>query len=342
MLFRSKGYFTYEQANNIALAGSVEGLAVDAAQGIVCAVPGAGITAALTFASALWNGQDIKSAAKLTVRSSIRVLGKSAGIFIATNQLSRAKIINVFAPKLLVGEQGKQIVKGFASVSNPVLTGADKLASNIRVSAVAKSEVGKAVGLDKLEGRQIIGTGVTVAFVYGPDLCRCITGKISFGEFAKRSAENTGGLAGGSFGAAFGSAIAPGIGTVVGGFIGSWIGNSAVRKFTRANEMYDDYEVRDWFTQADATAMFKIFKEEFLDIVMQYNFTKNEFQTIVDDTIGSSGLESVLRLMKMSDNPKEKADDLLNKKVRAVLSNRRLITSDMYQEGMELVRKEVA
>ena len=88
--------------------------------------------------------------------------------------------------------------------------------------------------------------------------------------------------------------------------------------------------------------MFKIFKEEFLDIVMQYNFTKNEFQTIVDDTIGSSWLESVLRLMKMSDNPKEKADDLLNKKVRAVLSNRRLITSDMYQEGMELVRKEVA
>ena len=64
----------------------------------------------------------------------------------------------------------------------------------------------------------------------------------------------------------------------------------------------------------DATAMFKIFREEFLDIVMQYNFTKNEFQTIVDDTIGSSGLESVLRLMKMSDNPKEKADDLLNKR----------------------------
>ncbi|MDD6653945.1 MAG: hypothetical protein PUE59_02875, partial [Treponema sp.] len=69
-----KGHFTYTQANNIALAGSIEGIAVDISQGIVCSLPGAGITFALSFASAVWHGQDIKEAAKQSTLSGLKVM----------------------------------------------------------------------------------------------------------------------------------------------------------------------------------------------------------------------------------------------------------------------------
>mgnify|MGYP007101916778 CR=1 FL=1 len=108
-----KGHFTYTQANNIALAGSIEGIAVDISQGIVCSLPGAGITFALSFASAVWHGQDIKEAAKQSTLSGLKVMGKSAAIYTLTMQLSRDKIINIFAPKIMVGEPGKQVVKSF-------------------------------------------------------------------------------------------------------------------------------------------------------------------------------------------------------------------------------------
>ena len=91
-----KGVFTYAQANNIAIAGTIEGLSVDAMQGITCSLPGAGITAAITFASAVWNGQNLKDAAKACAISSLKVIGKNTATYVLTMQLSRDKVINIF------------------------------------------------------------------------------------------------------------------------------------------------------------------------------------------------------------------------------------------------------
>ena len=108
-----KGHFTYMQANNIALAGSIEGIAVDFSQGIVCSFPGAEITFVLSFASAVWHGCDIKEAAKQSTLAGLRVMGKSAIIYAITMQLSRDKIINIFAPKIM-GEEFLDIVMLFS------------------------------------------------------------------------------------------------------------------------------------------------------------------------------------------------------------------------------------
>ena len=316
-----KGHFTYAQANNIALAGSIEGIAVDISQGIVCSLPGAGITFALSFASAVWHGQDIKEAAKQSTLSGLKVMGKSAAIYTITMQLSRDKIVNIFAPKIMVGEPGKQVVKSFGYVNNPIFTGAEKVAGKISSSGLAKSKVGKAVKLDKVNGRQVIGGVVTAVVVYGPDVCKAFQGKISGKQLIKNSTVNTAGLVGAALGAAIPIPI---VGSMLGGALGSFVAK----------------KVMDQFVEDDAVVMFKIMREEFLDIVMLYSFNKEEFDTIVSATIGNSEMSKVLQAMYQSGTPKEYADALINAKVQEVLSKREKITPEKIEEGMKLLLED--
>ena len=316
-----KGHFTYAQANNIALAGSIEGIAVDISQGIVCSLPGAGITFALSFASAVWHGQDIKEAAKQSTLSGLKVMGKSAAIYTITMQLSRDKIVNIFAPKIMVGEPGKQVVKSFGYVKNPIFTGAEKVAGKISSRSLAKSKVGKAIKLDKVNGRQVIGGTVTAVVVYGPDVCKAFQGKISGKQLIKNSTVNTAGL----IGAGLGTLIPiPVVGSMIGGAVGSFVAK----------------KIMDNFIEDDAVVMFKIMREEFLDIVMLYSFNKEEFDEIVSATIGNSEMSKVLQAMYQSGTPKEYADALINAEVQVVLSKREKITPDKIEEGIKLLLED--
>lgn len=313
-----KGHFTYVQANNIALAGTIEGISVDLSQGIVCSLPGAGITVVLSFASAVWHGQDVKEAAKQSMFLGLRVMGKSAAIYTLTMQLSRDKIMNIFAPKIMVGEPGKQIVKSFGYVRNPIFSGAEKVAGKISSSGLAKSKLGKAAKLDKVQGRQVIAGTVTVAVVYGPDICKAVTGKISGKQLIKNSITNTAGL----IGAAIGTAIPiPIVGSMVGGAAATFVAK----------------KVLDNFIEDDVVTMFRIMKEEFLDIVMLYFFNKDEFDEIVSATIGNSHMSKILQAMYQSGTPKDYADALINAKVQEVLSKRKKVTSAEIEQGMQLL-----
>lgn len=319
-----KGHFTYMQANNIALAGSIEGIAADVSQGIVCSLPGAGITFALSFASAVWHGQDLKEAAKQSTLSGLKVMGKTAAIYALTMQLSRDKIINVFAPKIMVGEPGKQVVKSFGYVKNPVFAGAEKAAGKISSSGVAKSKLGKAAKLDKLNGRQVIGGAVTVAVVFGPDLCRAYQGKISPKQLVKNSAVSTAGLIGGAVGAVIPIPI-------VGSMIGASVSSFVVKK------------VLDNFVEDDAVEMFRILREEFLDTVTLYSFSKDEFSTVLSATIGNEKLSKIMQDMYQSGEPRRWCRQcFLEPQIVAVLSKRRKITTAMIESGEEEFLKEIA
>ena len=316
-----KGHFTYTQANNIALAGSIEGITVDTAQGVVCSLPGAGITFILSFANAVWHGQDIKEAAKQSTISGLKVMGKVTAIYTLTMQLSRDKIVNIFAPKIMVGEPGKQVVKSFNYVRNPIFSGAEKVAEGISTSTIAKSQLGKAIKLDKVGGRQVIGTTVTVAVVYGPDILKACSGKISADQFINNATVNTAGL----IGATLGTAIPiPVVGSVIGGALGSFIAK----------------KIMDNFIEDDAVAMFKIMREEFLDIVMLHSFNKEEFDEIVSETIGNPKMSNILQAMYQSGTPKDYADALINAQVQMILSKREKITNDKFEEGMKLLLED--
>ena len=214
---------------------------------------------------------------------------------------------------------GNNNVKKYST--NYVAKGANKIAKKINSSSLAKSSVGKKVGLDKIKGRQVISGTVTAVVVYGPDVCKALQGKISGKQLIKNSTVNTAGLVGAALGAAIPIPI---VGSMLGGALGSFV----------AKKMMDS------FIEDDAVVMYKIMREEFLDIVMLYSFNKEEFNEIVSVTIGNSEMSKVLQAMYQSGTPKEYADALINTAVQTVLSKRDKITTDKIEEGMLLLLED--
>ncbi|MBR2520005.1 MAG: hypothetical protein IKE46_09515 [Selenomonadaceae bacterium] len=70
-----KGNITYEQAKNIAKAGTIESLAYDAANGIIIGAYSGGISAAVTFAVATWNGKSFNEALEQSVAAGLQTGG---------------------------------------------------------------------------------------------------------------------------------------------------------------------------------------------------------------------------------------------------------------------------
>lgn len=312
-----RGHVNYLQAYNIAGSGSIESVTIDAVQGIICAIPGAGITTVLTFATAVWNGAEIEEAAKASAVAGLKVIGKGAVSFTVTMQLSRGKVVNPFYSAL----KKKGINNANRYTTNYVAKGANTVAKKISTSSLAKSKAGKAIGLDKITGKKVVGGTVTAVIVYGPDVCKAFQGKISGKQLIKNSTVNTAGLVG----AALGTAIPiPIVGSMVGGAVGGFVAQ----------------KIMNTFVEDDAVTMFRIMREEFLDIVMLFSFNKTEFEEIVADTIGNSEMPKVLQNMYQSGTPKDYADALINAKVREVLSKRKKITQDDIEQGMRLLLED--
>ena len=246
-------------------------------------------------------------------------MGRSAVIYTITMQLSRKEIINIFTPKRVIGNP--QVVKSFGGVENPVFSGAEKLAGKINSTALAKSKAGQALGLDQVKGRQIISGTVTAAVVFGPDVCKAFQGKISGKQLTKNSTVNTAGL------------IGAGIGTLIPiPVVGSMLGGAAASFVAK--------KILDNFIEDDAVTMFRIMREEFLDIVMLYAFNKDEFDFIVNGTIANPEMSKILQNMYQSGSPKDYADALINGVVQKVLSEREKITNAKIEEGMRLLLED--
>jgi gas vesicle protein len=70
-----KGYFSYEQAKNIAKIGIVESLAFDTVNGVINASSTMSISAMLAFALAIWNGKGFDAALKSSIYLGIKLGG---------------------------------------------------------------------------------------------------------------------------------------------------------------------------------------------------------------------------------------------------------------------------
>lgn len=85
-----KGHFTYTQAKNIAEAGTVESLTYDAVNGAIIATSAFGVTAMITLATSIWNGEDFEDAVKIATYSGLKVGGTAFVTSILAAQLSKA------------------------------------------------------------------------------------------------------------------------------------------------------------------------------------------------------------------------------------------------------------
>lgn len=307
-----KGYLTYAQSYNICKSGSVESIAIDTINGAITSSVAGGITAVAVFAYAVWNGEDIEEAAKAGLTVGLQVVGRGAMIYTLTMQLSRSEFINPFVRQAT--KDG--VSQGFAGVTNPVFTLSENVANNINKSAIAKTTMGKKLGLDSIKGNQVISGGVTAVIIFGPDICRALSGRISTKQLFKNASVGAAGIGGGILGQML--IPIPYIGAMIGGGIGSFIAK----------------QVLDQFIEDDAKEMFQILKEEFLDVVMLSNLGKEEFDEVVNETLCNKKLPSILRDMYASGEARKFAREaFVSIAVINVIAKREVITDAMLEEG---------
>lgn len=294
-----KGHITYNMSLNIACSGTIESIAFDAASGVVCSLPGAGITAVLTFVCAVWNKEDPNVAAKKSLKAGAMVIGKGALIYTLTMQLSRGKMINpafIFkkSTNRYIANPSSALARKITKAFNPKLKGAE----------LAK------------QARKNISRTVTFAVVFGPDICRACQSKISGKQLIKNSTVNTAGLVGGAIGTSLGGPI----GAMAGGALASFVAK----------------KVLDKFVEDDAVTMYRIMREEFLDVVMMLGFNKEEFDEVIEHTLAREKMNVVLQSMYQSGEPRAFARAMMNEEVQKILAKREHISDKMIEDAMEL------
>ena len=267
-----KGHFTYTQAKNIAKAGTVESICYDAASGAIIATNTFGLTAVLTFAVALWNGNEIDVALKSAATQGLKVGGTTFITAVLAGQISKAGLNSA-----LVGGS-EMIVRIMGPKASAVLVNALRSGTNIYGAAAMKSAA-------KLLRGNVITGAVSFAVLSIGDVGSIFQGRISgtqlFKNLTNTASTVVGGgagwTAGAAAGAAFGSVI-PGIGTAIGGVIGgvagAFAGGALSSKATGA--------ALDQFIKDDADKMIAIIQEVFSSLAEEYLITQKEAERIVD------------------------------------------------------------
>ncbi|MDO4775460.1 MAG: hypothetical protein Q4A10_06570 [Aerococcaceae bacterium] len=261
-----KGHFTYEQAKNIAKAGTVESIIYDAANGAIIAATGFGVTAMITLATSVWNGEDFDAALKIATYSGLKVGGTAFVTSILASQLSKAGLNSA-----LVGSS-EAIVVMVGPKASAILINAFRYGSKPIYGAAAMKSAAKL-----LRGNAITA-GVTFVVLSTFDVANIFRGRISgkqlFKNLTNTAATVGGGTGGWIAGAAAGSTILPGVGTVIGGLAGSMLAGAAAGKVTNS--------VVGAFVEDDADEMVKIIEAVFTDMASEYLLSQKEAEKSVD------------------------------------------------------------
>lgn len=328
-----KGHFTYEQAKNIAKAGTVESLTYDAANGMIIASSAFGVTAVLTFATSVWNGDTPEIALKNAAYSGLKVGGISFVTAIFAGQLSKAGLNS-----LLVGSS-EAVVRVMGPKTSALLVNAFRQGKNIYGAAAMKSA-------SKLLRGNIITGSASVVILSAGDVVNIFRGRISGKQLFKNVTNTASSVAGGTAGwvggaaagAAIGSAV-PIIGTAVGGVIGglagAFGGGALAGKASSA--------VMDHFIEDDAEQMCHIIEQELLALTEEHLITQNELKTIVE-RLGSSLTAKTLKDMYASNDRQTFARKLLLPLFKAVEKERKPIhipNAKCWQKSMELVLEQL-
>ena len=322
-----KGHFTYEQAKNIAKAGTVESLTYDAVNGVITASSAFGVTAIITFATSVWSGEDFDQALKLATYSGIKVGGTAFVTSIVASQLSKAGLNSA-----LVGSS-EAIVAMMGPKASAVLINAFRSGTKIYGAAAMKSAA-------KLLRGNAITAGVTVVVMSSFDVANIFRHRISGKQLFKNLANTTTTVASGTggwlAGAAIGSAILPGVGSVIGGLIGSVGAGAAAGKVTD--------KILGAFIEDDAKEMVRIIEGVFTDMVSEYLLNQKETEKSVDK-LGEILSGKILKDMFASNDRKQFARDLLIPIIENEVSKRRAIqlpSNEQMVAGLREVLEEIA
>jgi hypothetical protein len=309
-----QGSYTYEQARNIARFGTIESLTYDAVNGIKIAGTAMGISAAISFAVAMWNGEEWEVALENACYDGLKIGGIAWLSSVLTAQLGRTGIEQSLRSSTdwVVNQIGS---KAAAWLANGLRSG-----SNIYGAAAMNH-------LSKLLRGNIVTGVVTTLVLSSVDFVRLFDGRVSGAQVFKNVtttalsvAGGTGGLMGGAaLGASLGS-IVPVIGTAAGGIIGGILGSFAGG--TAASALANT--VLDAFIEDDAKEMLKIIEDVFGQLAEDYLLTEQEAKIVIDE-FQSKDLPDTLRNMYASNDRAQFAKQILETSIENQAKKRQKI-----------------
>lgn len=294
-----RGNVTYQQAMNIAKAGTIESIVYDAANGVVVSTSAFGISAMVTFAAAIWNGEDWKEAIRMSVESGLKVAGTTFVSSVLSAQIVR--VVNHTVVGNVIEKGAKEVFKHL----NPKVAEFYLKSHQCGIINIYNEPMNRASELFK---NNLITGSVTVALMSIPsavDLFRGrISGKQMFKDVSTTIATVEGGIVGQNIGRVIGARLIPI--PKVGAFLGGLAGAALCSYFAQSATKY----VLDSFIQDDAEEMLLIIEDVFVKMVNDYIVTESEAIDIMEDV--QERLDAkLLKDMYASDDREEFAETLM-------------------------------
>lgn len=327
-----KGKLTYNQALNLAKAGTIESITFDAYTGAVNCLSVFGISAVVSFAQTYWVTKDYKKAAKSAIFTGVQVYGMAFAGGIIASQLSRTGLASALNP--LATEISKSI--------SPQM--AQEIINAFRALAGKKAIYGAAAqkSFAKFLGSTAVTQGVMFIVFSVPDTFKVFDGKISGAQYLKNMtslfASFTGSIvtttaAGALIGKTLGEKVDKKVGAVIGmgaGLIGGAVCGTAAKGI--GNLIHED----------DAVITARLFNGILLNQFMDNMLTSEEQDAVIkalDDD--EKQLRKLQQDLRKSDSQEADVIKYLEPKIKAAIDGRSSIGVDAENEMKESMKSIV-
>lgn len=312
-----EGNLTYQQAKHIAKAGTIESIKYDAVHSCITAVTAMGLSAAVSFAVNLWNGESAETALKESVLQGLKTGGTAFIISVLSSQIAKTSLNSAMIPA------SKVIVHALGPKVSAVIVNAFRPAGSAIYGAAAMQSAAKL-----LRGN-VITSAVTFVVLSAGDVADIIQGRISWKQLAKNVSTTavgiTGGLLGYLGGAALGTAILPGAGTVVGIIVSVAAGWGASE---------GGKALADLIAEDDADEMIRLIEEQFSEIATEYFLNEDEVNQSIANLQGVLTPE-MLKQMYQYRNHNAFARQLIEMAIDPVVAQRAFVSLPTEEEYSE-------
>lgn len=316
-----KGSVDYKTACSIAKAGTIDSLVFDAANGAVIASSAAGISALITFAKSVWDGESLEKSVDLAMYHGLQTGGMAFAGSVLTAQLTRTGLSNVLAAPSI------EVVRMLPSPVRKALLSVMRDGAVIYGNAATKN-------LAKLIRSNIIANGALVLVLSASDISNFFRGRISGKQLFKNLLTVAGGIGGGYVGALGGTAVAGmlGIATgpagaaviLLGGIAGGTVGGDRARA------------VANQFAEDDAEEMVRILDERIVPLAQEYLLSQEELDLVLGELQMLLAGDKLLE-MYASEDRAQFADTLLTHVIQRTIRWRvriRVPDDSGFAEGM--------
>ena len=313
-----KGEFSYEQACNVARAGNIDSLTYDAVNGLVICTSAFGVSAVITFACSIWNGDSINDALKESFCAGYKVAGVAFLNSIISLQLKRLPNVMALAQKISSG-----VIEKIGSKSAAVLVNALKTTGKDLYGAAAAKHLAKI-----LKNNIVTGT-VSVVVLSAGDISDIFLGRISAGQCLKNITSTATGIVGGYAGFSYGASGGASLGLMLGGPPGALVGGIAGALLGSAAGGYvaqtSAEGILSCFIDDDTKDIIPIIQKEIVKLAQLYILNAYEIQN-VGDNFGADITATTIKDIYSSLNREEIIDKLLMKYIIIELEYRKKVS----------------